>query len=68
MNRIRARQSDTVPTTETCYEHETKCMDEPTGKTWQCPRCGNPLDMIAEHAFMELWECAQCGYTKRVKQ
>jgi ribosomal protein S27AE len=47
---------------------DAKVMDEPQGKTWQCPRCGNPLDLVAEHAFLELWECAQCGYSKKVKQ
>jgi len=60
MNRIRAQEHDAALT--------AKCHDEPTGETWQCPRCGNPLDMVAEHAFSELWECAQCGYVKRVKQ
>lgn len=41
---------------------------EPEGKTYQCPRCGNTLFLVAEHAFAELWECAQCGYSKQVKQ
>lgn len=36
--------------------------------TYQCPRCGYPLLLIAEHAFSELYECKQCGYTKQVKQ
>jgi len=49
-------------------ELTAKTQDEPQGKTWQCPRCGNPLDMLAEHAFAQLWECAQCGYSKVVKQ
>jgi ribosomal protein S27AE len=47
---------------------DTMIQEEPQGEVWQCPRCGNPLDMVAEHAFMELWECAQCGYEKKVKQ
>lgn len=42
--------------------------DEPQGKIYQCPRCGTPLYLVAEHAFMELWKCAQCGYVKKVKQ
>jgi len=45
-----------------------RTQEEPQGQTWQCPRCGSPLDMVAEHAFAELWECAQCGYSKVVKQ
>lgn len=36
--------------------------------TWQCPRCGYPLMLIAEHAFSEVYECKQCGYMKQVKQ
>jgi ribosomal protein S27AE len=40
----------------------------PEGKTYGCPRCGNTLLLVAEHAFAELWECAQCGYSKQVKQ
>lgn len=47
---------------------DTMIQEEPQGKTYQCPRCGSPLDLIAEHAFQELWECAQCGYAKKVKQ
>lgn len=43
---------------------DAKVMDEPQGKTYQCPRCGAPLDMIAEHAHAELWECARCGFDK----
>jgi ribosomal protein S27AE len=33
-----------------------------------CPRCKWFMVLIAEHAFMELWECPQCGYLERVKQ
>lgn len=41
--------------------------------TYQCPRCGYPLLLIAEHALVELYECKQCGYmntchTKQVTQ
>ena len=42
--------------------------DEPQGQTYQCPRCGSPLLLVSEHAFMEIWECAQCGYSNKVKQ
>lgn len=35
---------------------------------YYCPRCGYGLSLVAEHAFAELWECAQCGYSKQVKQ
>jgi ribosomal protein S27AE len=33
-----------------------------------CPRCNCFMVLIAEHAFMELWECPQCGYLERIKQ
>lgn len=59
-NRARAHEHDAART--------AKIREEPNGQTWQCPRCGNPLDLVAEHAFSELWECAQCGYSKQVKQ
>ena len=42
--------------------------DEPQGMTHQCPKCGAVLDIVKEHAFMELYECARCGYEKKVKQ
>ena len=54
------RVPDAVPT--------SRVLDEPVGETWQCPRCGNALDLVGCSAYQDLWECAQCGYTKSLKQ
>lgn len=67
MNQLRARQEDRRVT------EELKVVEDRKGKErWEagayCPRCGYELDLIAETAFQELWECKQCGYAKRVKQ
>jgi ribosomal protein S27AE len=43
-------------------------MDDTTDPEHPCHRCEYSMVCIAEHAFMELWECPQCGYLERVKQ
>ena len=44
----------------------SKVVEEPVGKTWQCPRCGYPLEKVAESQTRELWECDRCGYDKMI--
>jgi len=59
LNRERAHKLDAAITARVCDEE---------AYTWQCPRCGNGLHLVAEHAFSQLWECSKCGYSKVVKQ
>ena len=61
---MKIRHADRVPDAAPT----ARVLDEPVGSTWQCPRCGNPLDIVATSAYQDLWECAQCGYTRALKQ
>ena len=55
-NKERATEEDEVERKKTVKEDG--CL---------CPHCGYELDIVAETAFRDLYECAQCGYVKQVK-
>jgi ribosomal protein S27AE len=51
------------------HSEGTVYLDDDKGDSEHpCHKCEYSMVLIAEHAFMELWECPQCGYLERVRQ